>query len=105
MAAVEQQEGKINNFLAKQMLKNSKTDDEIQALRTTACVQVNIQGQHTELLSIEGLENRFNEQQDLLTRPRVCVPSTDILEWKTKFPLIETCPETQDDMLKQYSEI
>ena len=102
---IQQQDAKITKYLANQMMINTRTEEDIQALRTAACVQINIQGNNTELLSIEGLESRFYQQQDVLTKPRVCVPSTDILEWKAKFPLIKTCDDTLEDMRRQYTEM
>ena len=64
------------------------TEEDIHALRTNQCVEVVIQGSNTEMLSIEDLETRWLQQND--SGERVCVPSTDILEWKAKCPLSQT---------------
>ena len=64
MAAVQQQQNKIDRFLANRMLENTKTDAEIQALRMTECAEINIQGDNTEMVTIMGLESRFQQQQE-----------------------------------------
>ena len=63
MAAVRQQQLKIDKFLASQMLLNTKTQEEIHSLRETECAEVNIQGDNTQMLTIQGLEDRFQQQQ------------------------------------------
>ena len=103
MAAVQQQQNKIDRFLANRMLENTKTDAEIQALRMTECAEINIQGDNTEMVTIMGLESRFQQQQEEAIR--VTVPSTDILEWKSNFPLIETCNQELERMTKDFDEI
>ena len=76
------------------------TEEEIQALRTNQCVEVVIQGSNTEMLSIEDLEARWLQQND--SGERVCVPSTDILEWKAKCPLSQTTADIAASMKSQY---
>ena len=88
MSAVQQQLLKIDRFLADQMLQNNKSEDEIQALRTTECVEIHVHGETKEMVTIMGLESRFQQQQEETTR--INIPSTDILEWKRKFLPNET---------------
>ena len=102
MAAIKQLQLQIDSFLANQMQQNSKTATEIQALRITECVEVTIQGANQELLSIEGLESRFQQQQQ--ASARVTIPSTDILQWKASFPLYETTEHVLDDLRRQYKD-
>ena len=86
MAAVHQQQIKIDRFLANQILENNKTEAEIQAMRMIECAEIHIQGDNTEMVTIMGLESKFQQQQEAATR--MTVPSTDILEWKSNFPLM-----------------
>jgi hypothetical protein len=103
MEAVNQQQLKIDRYLANQMLQNTKTDDEIQSLQKIECAKIHIHGQITEMVTIMGLESRFQDQQEAATR--VTVPSTDILEWKSNFQLIDTCSQELDSMKNKYDEM
>ena len=101
MTGVQQQVARIDKFLTKEMMINKKTKEEIQALRSNQCIEVAIQGTNTELFSIEGLEAHWLQKQNN-TRERVCVPSTDILEWKAKCPLSQTTADIAASMKNQY---
>ena len=103
MAGVQQQVARIEKFLAKEMLESLKTEEEIQALRTNKCVEVSVQGSNTELLSIEGIEARWSQQNE--TSERVVVPSTDILEWKANCPLSQTTADIAESMKSQYESL
>ena len=100
MTGVQQQVVRIDKFLTKEMMESLMTEEEIQALRTNQCVEVVIQGSNTEMLSIEDLEARWLQQND--SGERVCVPSTDILEWKAKCPLSQTTADIAASMKSQY---
>jgi hypothetical protein len=102
-ASIQQAMNKIDRFLGNQMLQNSKTNEEIQTIRTAECAGIQIRGGITKMVTIIELESRFQQQQEATTR--VTVPSTDILEWKSIFPLIETCSHELDRMKNEFDDI
>ena len=90
----------IDSFLAKRMIPNNKTEEEIKAMRETECIEVTVHGQDTEKVSIEGLEDRFQQQ----SVRRITIPNQDILQWKASFPLHETSEELLTQLSHQYKE-
>jgi hypothetical protein len=86
---------KVERFLAKGMLEDTKTEDEIKVMREQECIEVTVQGQNTELVSLQGLETKFQKQET--SNARIMIPNKDILNWKSSFPL----HETSDDFLKE----
>ena len=106
MAAIKEQQLKIDSFLSKQMGKNTKTDAEIQTLRATECAEVTVQGNNIQKLTIEDLEDRFEQQQEQPgTAPMLTIPSTDILQWKANFPLQETSDQVLAELHAKYKEM
>ena len=85
------------------MRQNTKTDAEIQALCATECAEVTIQGDNIIKLTIEDLENRFQQQQEQPGAPTMLtIPSTDILQWKANFPLHETSERVLAELHTEY---
>ena len=103
MAGVQQQVSRIDKFLAKEMPVNTKTQEEIEAFQKKKSISVTIQGTNTELLSLEGLEAKFKQENDPCNR--VCVPSTDILEWKGRCPLSKTTRDVEEMMKNEYKNL
>ena len=89
---------RIDSYLAKGMMKNTKTDQEIQLMRDNECIEVTVQGNNKEMVSIQGLENKFQAQGQI----RVAIPSTDILQWKANFPLHETSESFLAQLTSEY---
>jgi hypothetical protein len=71
----------INSYIKNVMPEPSMTLEEVKELRGRKCVEVTVHAQHTEIISIEGIEARF-QQED---KHRVTVPSIDIL-YHASFP-------------------
>ena len=57
---IRQQQLKIDRS---KMMQSSKTNKDIEALRAKECVEVTMQGNNIQTLSVEDLENRFQLQQ------------------------------------------
>ena len=105
-AAIKQHQLKIDSYLAKQMRQNSKTKDEIEALRAKECAEVTIQGDIIQKMTVEDLEIRFQQQQEQLgAASMLTIPSTDILQWKVNFPLQETSEQLLAELHVKYKEI
>ena len=97
MASIQEEVGKVRRFLSKEMMKNKMTEKEIKDLRERECIEVTVQGNNTEVISIQGLEERFKKKES----NRITIPSQDILQWNQKFPLHETC----DDFLTELNNL
>ena len=104
--AIKEHQLKIDSFLGKKMRQNTKTVAEIQALRATECAEVTIQGDNIKKLTIEDLEKKFQQQQELPgAATMLTIPSTDILQWKANFPLQETSEEVLAGLHAKYDEM
>ena len=105
-AAIKQHQVKIDSYLAKQMRQNSKTKEEIEALRAKVCAEVTIQGDNIQKMTVEDLEKRFQQQQEQPnTASMLTIPSTDILQWKASFPLQETSEQVLAELHTKYKEM
>ena len=104
--AIKEQQLKIDSYLSKQMMRNNKTEAEIQALRETECAKVTIQGDNIQTLTVEDLESRFQQQQEQPgAATMLTIPSTDILQWKASFPLQETSEQVLTELHTKYKDM
>ena len=94
----------MDSFLAKRMLEDTLTEEEAKEMRKKEFVEVTVHGQTTEMLSIEGLERKFQAEHG---RRRMVVPSTDILRHQARqgFPLDVTHEEAMEDMKEEFKKL
>ena len=85
-------------FLGKGMLEDAMSVEEVKVMRQTEVVEVTLHGQTTEMVSVEGLEERFQKERG---DARVTIPSRDILEHQRKAGL--TPDVTSKDVLEELS--
>jgi hypothetical protein len=105
-SAIKEVQLKIDSYLAKQMMHNSKTKQQIEALRAKECAEVTIQGDIIKKMTVEDLESRFQQQQEEPgASTMLTIPSTDILQWKASFPLQETSEQVLAELHTKYKEI
>ena len=67
----------IDSFLQNTIRRNARTQETIEAFRQNNAIEVTVQGDNTELVNIDWLEERFKKEGD----QRRVVPSHDILEY------------------------
>lgn len=80
------------------------TEEEIEEMRTRECIEVTVQGDITEMYSIEKLEKKVEQE---CHERRINVPNTDILQHQARrgLPLHVTCPEAAQELTEQYEKI
>ena len=80
------------------------TEEEAKELRKKEFVEVTVHGQTTEMLSMEGLERKFQAEHG---RRRMVVPSTDILRQQARHgpPLDVTHEEAMEDMKEEFQKL
>ena len=76
----------IDSFLQNQIKTNPRSPESIESFRQNNVIKVTVQGDNTQHVSIEWLEEKFRSEGD----QRRVVPSHDILQHNAKFPLHET---------------
>ena len=94
---------KVERFLAKGMLEDTKTEDEIKSMREQECIEVTVHGKKTEKVSLHELENKFLKQEQ--KNARISIPNRDFLSWKANFPLNETSDDLLKKMTHEYTEM
>ena len=91
-------------FLGKGMLEDTMTAEEVKVMRQTEVVEVTVHGQTTEMVSVEGLEERFHQERG---DARVTIPSRDILEHQRKAGLTPevTSKDVLEELTRKYHEL
>ena len=77
-----------------------KSEKEIQEFRENKAIEVMVHGNTTEMISLEGFEEKFKKRGEI----RITIPSHDILQHNTKFPLHETSDDFLKELKSQYME-
>lgn len=94
----------VDSFLGKGMLEDTLTAEEVQLMRAQDVLEVTVHGQTTEMISIEGLEEKFQTERG---STRVTIPNRDILEhqWKAGLTLDVTTKDVLDKLSNAYNEM
>ena len=87
----------INSFLKKKITKNERSQEEIETFRQKNVIELTVHGDTTEMVNIILLEEKFKNEGD----QRRVVPSHDILQYTSKFPLHETSNSFLDKLHKE----
>ena len=88
----------IDSFLKKKIIKNARSQENIETFRQNNAIEVTVHGDTTKMVNIAWLEEKFKSEGD---RRRV-VPSHDILQYAGKFPLHETSDSFLDKLHKEF---
>ena len=101
---IQELSNQLDSFLAKKMLEEGLSEEEAKEMRKTEFVEVTVHGKNTEMLSVEGLERKFQADHG---SKRIMVPSTDILQHQAKhgLPLDVTHQEASEDMAEQFKKL
>ena len=89
----------VDGFLTKKMSKNEKSPDEIKAFRENKCLDLTVQGQTIEKISLKDLETRLPEE---VKNGRTTIPSHDILPEHRDLPLHVTSQDVLEEITKRY---
>ena len=102
--AIQELSNQLDSFLAKKMLEEALTDEQAKEMRKKEFVEVTVHGKNKEMLSVEGLERKFQAEHG---SKRIVVPSTDILRHQARhgLPLDITHQEASEDMAEQFKKL
>ena len=102
--ALDDQVIRADTFLGKGMLEDAMTAEEVKVMRQTEVVEVTLHGQTTEMVSVEGLEERFQQERG---DARVTIPSRDILvhQRKAGLTLDVTSKDVLEELTRKFQEI
>ena len=89
----------VDAFLTRKMPMNEKSADEIKAFRENKCLNITVQGQTVEKISLKDLETRLPED---VKNGRTTIPSHDILPEHPKLPLHVTSQDVLEEITKRY---
>ena len=101
---IQELSNQVDSFLAKKMLEEVLSEEDAKEMRKKEFVEVTVHGKNTEMLSVEGLERKFQADHG---SKRIVVPSTDILQHQAKhgLPLDVTHEEASEDMAEQFKKL